>query len=108
QSGHIAALAAVAVISLVTFIVHELETPQPVVDLRVFANRSYTAATGINFIVGTALFAGSFLFSLYCGTVMRYSALDIGLIFLKGSAIQLLLMPLIGRFGGKVDGRILV
>ncbi|WP_163990213.1 DHA2 family efflux MFS transporter permease subunit [Pyxidicoccus caerfyrddinensis] len=108
DSRKITLLAVVAGVALITFIVHELETPQPVVDLRVFANRSYTAATGINFIVGTALFAGSFLFSLYCGTVMRYSALDIGLIFLKGSVIQLFLMPLIGRFGGKVDGRMLV
>ncbi|MFP2912613.1 DHA2 family efflux MFS transporter permease subunit [Pyxidicoccus sp. 3LFB2] len=108
DSLEITLLAVVAGVALITFVVHELETPQPVVDLRVFANRSYTAATGINLIVGTALFAGSFLFSLYCGTVMRYSALDIGLIFLKGSAIQLLLMPLIGRFGGKLDGRVLV
>ncbi|MFP2933696.1 DHA2 family efflux MFS transporter permease subunit [Pyxidicoccus sp. 3LG] len=108
DSQKITLLAVVAGVALITFVVHELETPNPVVDLRVFANRSYAAATGINFIVGTALFGGSFLFSLYCGTVMHYSALDIGLIFLKGSAIQLLLMPLIGRFGSRVDGRVLV
>ncbi|WP_233583538.1 DHA2 family efflux MFS transporter permease subunit [Corallococcus sp. CA053C] len=108
DSRLITLLAVIAGIALVTFVVHELETPSPVVDLRVFSNRSYTAATGVNFLVGTALFSGSFLFSLFCGSVMRYEALDIGLIFLKGSAIQILLMPLIGKFGSKVDGRILV
>ncbi|MBZ4407566.1 DHA2 family efflux MFS transporter permease subunit [Myxococcus sp. XM-1-1-1] len=108
DSMKITVLAVVAGVALITFIVHELETPQPVVDLRVFANRSYAAATGVNFLIGTALFGGSFLFSLFCGTVMRYSALDIGLVFLKGSFIQVLLMPLIGKFGGKVDGRMLV
>ncbi|WP_233595991.1 MULTISPECIES: DHA2 family efflux MFS transporter permease subunit [Corallococcus] len=108
DSKLITLLAVIAGIALVTFVIHELETPSPVVDLRVFANRSYTAATGVNFLVGTALFSGSFLFSLFCGSVMRYEALDIGLIFLKGSAIQILLMPLIGKFGGKVDGRFLV
>ncbi|MBF5042222.1 DHA2 family efflux MFS transporter permease subunit [Aggregicoccus sp. 17bor-14] len=100
--------AAIAAISLITFIVHELEAPHPVVDLRVFANRSYSAATGLNFLTGTALFSASFLFSLYAGTVMRYSALDIGLLFLKGSAIQVAIMPLVGRFGNKVDGRYLI
>jgi DHA2 family multidrug resistance protein len=100
--------AAVAAIALITFIVHELEAEHPVVDLRVFKNRSYSAATGLNFLTGTALFSASFLFSLYAGTVMRYSALDIGLLFLKGSAIQILIMPLVGRFGNKVDGRYLI
>jgi len=108
DSPLIIVLAVVAIIALVTFVVHELEHDHPVVDLRIFANRSYAAATGINFLTGTALFSSTFLFSLYCGAVMHYSALDIGMLFLKGSFIQLLIMPLIGRFGGKFDGRVLV
>jgi DHA2 family multidrug resistance protein len=104
----IMALAATAAVALTTFIAHELETDHPVVDLRAFANRSYTAATGLNFLIGTALFSGGFLFSLYLGTVMRYRALDIGLLFLEGSAIQLALMPMIGKHGSKLDGRKLV
>ncbi len=108
ESTPILILSAIAAISLVTFIVHVLETPHPIVDLRVFKNRSYAASSGLNFLTGTALFSGSFLFSLYAGTVMHYTALDIGLLFLKGSAIQILLMPIIGRFGSKIDGRFLV
>ena len=45
----------------------------------------YTAATALNFLMGTALFAGSFLFSLFCGTILHYEAMDIGLIFLRGA-----------------------
>jgi MFS transporter, DHA2 family, multidrug resistance protein len=108
DSQTITVLAVIAGVALITFIVHELETPSPVVDLRVFANRSYTAATGINLMVGTALFSGTFLFSLFLGSVAHYTALDIGLLFLKGTAIQILIMPLVGRFGGKLDGRIMV
>jgi DHA2 family multidrug resistance protein len=95
----------VALVALVTFVVHEFETPNPVVDFRVFAHRSYAAATAINRLTGMVLFSGSFLFSLYCGVVMRYSALDIGLAFLKGSAIQIVIIPLIGRYGAKLDLR---
>jgi DHA2 family multidrug resistance protein len=101
-------ISAIAVVSLVTFVVHELETDHPVVDLRVFANRSYSAGTGINFLLGIALFSGSYLFSLYCGAVMHYTALDIGKIFLVAGAIQVVLMPLLGKFSGKADGRALV
>lgn len=108
ESATIVVLMVVAAIALITFVVHELETEHPVVDLRVFANRSYAAATGLNFAVGMTLFSASFLFALYCGAVMHYSALDIGMLFLKGSLIQLLLLPLIGRALTRLDTRPLI
>lgn len=108
ESPLIVVLSAVAAVTLVTFVIHELEAEQPVVDLRVFASRSYSAGTGLNFLTGFALFSGSYLFSLYCGTVMRYSALEVGKVFLVAGTASMLMMPLIGRIGGKVDGRILL
>lgn len=108
ESQLIVGLSCTALVALAVFIFHQLETAHPIVDLRVFANRSYAAATGINFLVGVTLFSASFLFALFCGSIMKYKALDIGLIFLKGSFIQVLLMPLIGRFGSRFDGRYLI
>ena len=108
EDTRIVVLACAAAICLVTFVVHELEIEHPVVDFRVFKNVSYSAASALNFLIGTALFAGSFLYSLFCGTILRYEAMDIGLLFLRGSWIQLLIMPLVGRLIGKVDSRALI
>jgi DHA2 family multidrug resistance protein len=108
ESPLIVVLSAVAAVTLVTFVVHELEAEQPVVDLRVFASRSYSAGTGLNFLTGFALFSGSYLFSLYCGTVMRYSALEVGKVFLVAGTASMVMMPIIGRIGNKIDGRILL
>jgi DHA2 family multidrug resistance protein len=105
DSKLILALGAVAAIALVTFVVHELETDNPVVDLRVFRNRSYAAGTGLNFLLGLAVFGAAYLFSLYCGAVMHYQALDIGRVFLLAGASQILLMPLIGKMANRVDPR---
>ncbi len=105
DSPVIIALGLVSAIALTTFVVHELETKNPVVDLRVFANRNYSAATGINLLAGVTLFGSSYLFSIYLGAVMRYSALDIGRVFLAASLVQLVVMPLIGRVSRDVDGR---
>ena len=91
------ALAVVAAISLITFVVHELETAESGRRFPRLQEPELRGGDGLNFLIGTALFGGSFLFSLYCGTVMHYSALDIGLLFLKGSWIQILIMPLVGR-----------
>jgi DHA2 family multidrug resistance protein len=108
DSTRIVVLAAVAAISLVTFVVHELETPHPVVDLRVFKNRTYTGGTGINFLTGLALFGSSYLFSLFCGAVMNYTAIDIGRVFLVAGLVQIILMPLVGRFTQRIDPRIML
>jgi DHA2 family multidrug resistance protein len=105
DSTLILVLGAVAAIALITFIVHELEAPNPVVDLRVFKNRSYAAGTGLNFLLGLAVFGASYLFSLFCGAVMHYQALDIGRIFLLAGASQIFLMPLIGKMANRVDPR---
>jgi DHA2 family multidrug resistance protein len=101
-------LGAVAAVSLITFIVHELETDQPVVDLRVFGQRSYTAGTGLNFLTGFALFAGSYMFSLFAGSVIHYSALDIGKVFLVSGVVSIFVMPLMGKLAPKMDARILL
>ena len=105
DSVPIMVLIGIASVCLITFIVHELETPYPVVDLRVFKNASYSAGTGINFLLGLVLFAGNFLFALYCGTVMHYVALDIGKIFLVAGLIQIVIMPIIGKMVTRVDPR---
>jgi DHA2 family multidrug resistance protein len=104
----IVALATVSAIALCTFIVHELETEHPVLALNLFRSASYSAATAINFLIGVSVFAGSFIFSLYMGSVLRRSALDIGRVFLRGNAVLLLLMPLMGRIVGNVSGRLLI
>jgi DHA2 family multidrug resistance protein len=105
ESPVIVLLSVVAVIALVVFVVHELEAPNPVVDLRVFANRTYAAGTVVNFLTGLALFGSTYLFSLFCGSVMRYSALDIGRVFLVAGLLQVFLMPLVGKMAPKLDGR---
>jgi len=105
DSVRILVLGGVAAIALITFIVHELEHPNPVVDLRVFKNRSYAAATGLNFLLGLAVFGAAYLFSLYCGAVMHYQALDIGRVFLLAGLSQIFLMPVIGKIANRVDAR---
>ncbi|HET9930139.1 MAG TPA: DHA2 family efflux MFS transporter permease subunit, partial [Polyangiaceae bacterium] len=108
DSRLVLALSAVAAIALITFIVHELETEHPVVDLRVFKNTSYAAGTGLNFLTGFALFSGSYMFSLFAGSVIHYSALDIGKVFLVAGTVSVVVMPVMGRLAPRVDGRILL
>jgi DHA2 family multidrug resistance protein len=108
ESTTIVVLGAISITALATFVVHELETEDPVVDLRIFRNPTYAASSAINLLLGLALFSGNFLFALFCGSVLRYSALEIGKVFLVSGSFQMLLMPIVGRFGGRFDPRLLL
>ncbi|KAB8032240.1 DHA2 family efflux MFS transporter permease subunit [Fluviispira multicolorata] len=93
---------------LVTLIFQQLESKKPMINFRVFTEWNYLFCTLINFLLGTVLFGVSFLFSLYCANVMQYSPLNIGLLFLKGTFIQIIVMPLIGKVVKFIDNRYLI
>jgi DHA2 family multidrug resistance protein len=92
----------------VTLVIQQLEAKDPMIDFRVFVNRNYTLTSIVNFLLGTCLFGASFLFSLFCGEILNYAPLDIGLLFLKGCSVQIIMMPLVGFLIPKVDGRLLI
>jgi len=92
----------------VLFVHQELTTEHPVVKLRFFKDAQYTAGTLVNMGLGLALFSSIYLFSLYSGVVLRYSAGDTGQLVLKAAVFQGFFMPLIGRFGSRFDQRVLV
>lgn len=108
ESPRIVCLIVMATASLVTFGVRQMEIAQPIVDLRIFQNRNYTIATLINFFLGTALFSGTYLSSLFSGAVMHYDALTIGMVSLVPGMMQFLLMPVIGQYAPRFDKRLLL
>jgi len=108
ESTSIILCAIIASVSFVGLLIRELTTLHPIIDLRVFKNRNYSLSTGINFLVGFAMFSGSFMFALYCGVVLNYRAVDTGRIFLYAGFLQLFLMPLVGRLAPRIDKRTLL
>lgn len=108
ESNRILFLSVVSVISLVMFVVHELDTPNPIVNLQPLKNPSLAVVTLLFFVSGIALFGSAVLYTLFCGTVMRYAAIDIGLLSLKAAWIQIpasVIAPLLAR---RIDPRRLV
>jgi DHA2 family multidrug resistance protein len=90
------------------FIERELSTPHPVVNLRFFAGRQYALSTAINMGLGLALFGGLYLFSLYCGVVLNYTALQSGTVIFYAAILQMATMPIVGKIASVVDRRLLL
>jgi len=98
NSNLIVILATISAIALVTFVFVELQAKHPVVDLRVFADRTFTMGNTIMFIVFFALFGSIVMLPLYLQKLMGYTALWAGLVLGPGGIASMLIMPVAGGF----------
>jgi DHA2 family multidrug resistance protein len=98
-------LAVVSAVSLVLFLWHELETAQPVVDLRVFRNRTYAAGVLLITNVGFVLYGSLVLLPIFLQTLLGYPSLQAGIALSPRGVGSFLAMPVVGILLGRVDAR---
>ena len=104
----ILALAVVAAISGPAFIWRSLTYFNPIVELRAFANRNFTVGFIMTFIVGAALFGGTFLLPLFLGRVLDYSPSEVGTTMVVSGLAMFATAPFAGRLVRKLDLRLLM
>src|SRR5262249_38930435 len=105
ESRFMVMLALIAVVSLVTFIIHEWRTKNPVVDLRVFQNRTYSTGVVLITLVGFVLYGSLVLLPLLLQTLLGYPSLQAGLAMAPRGVGAFIGMPLIGFMIGRFDPR---
>lgn len=84
-------------VALVIFIVHELRTPSPLVDVRLFRSAAFASAALASLLALFSIVGAMFLLSLYLGAVQGLTGLELAsrIIFVPGVAA--LASPLVGR-----------
>lgn len=108
NSGEIVVLTVVSAIALSALIIWELTDENPVVDISLFKSRNFSVGclcTSLAFLI----YLGSVvLIPLLLQQVYGYTATWAGLAAAPVGLFPILLSPIIGRFGYKIDMRILV
>jgi len=105
HSDYILALFATAIAGTVAFVIWELTTPQPLVNLRVFLSVQFTSAAAVACIVGAALFGTTYLVPLFVQTVQHYTPLAAGLLLMPAGLILGLFMPIGGYLSDRLPAR---
>ena len=108
NSTEIVVLTIIAAVGLITLIIWELTDDNPVVDVSLFKSRNFTVgcvSTSLAFLVysGTVV-----LIPLLLQQVYNYTATWAGLAAAPVGLLPILLAPIIGKFGNKIDMRILI
>ena len=96
DSPFIVRLAVVAAVSLVAVVVWELRHPAPIINLRLFRDRNFTAASVCVFCAFGVLYGSNVLLPQMLQTLMGYSALNAGLVLSPAGFVTMLEMPVIG------------
>jgi DHA2 family multidrug resistance protein len=104
-STMIATLAMISVVALVALVIYELRTPHPIVDLRLFKDRSYSVGVFLMTVVGFALYGSLVLLPLMLQTLFGYSSLAAGEAMAPRGVGSLFMMPLVGVMTAYIDPR---
>ena len=105
SSRMITALVVISAVTLVTLIIHQLTTDDPVVDLRVFKERSYAVGVFLMTVLGFVLYGSLVLLPIMLQTVFGYPSLQAGIAMAPRGIGSFFMMPLTGLMTGRVDAR---
>ncbi|GAB3157265.1 MDR family MFS transporter [Micromonospora sonneratiae] len=96
-SPQILGLAALAVIGLVAFGFVERRVAEPILPLKLFANRNFALIAAIGFLLGFAMFGAMNFLPLFQQTVQGASATNSGLLLLPVMISSLVVSIIVGR-----------
>ncbi|OWO93516.1 EmrB/QacA family drug resistance transporter [Rhizobium esperanzae] len=107
-SDFILRLAVVAAVSLTLFIVIELRTAHPLLNLRLLLRRNFGFGIVANFLLGIALYGSVFVLPIYLTRIQGYNSEQIGMVLAWTGIPQLLLIPMVPRLMKRFDVRLLI
>jgi DHA2 family multidrug resistance protein len=108
DSRLILALTAIGVLGLVGFVIRELRTAEPIVNLRVLHNRTFALGTIFTTVVMFGMYGTYILIPLFCQQISGYTPMLAGLVLSIQSFGTLISIMFAGRLFNKVDPRLMV
>jgi EmrB/QacA subfamily drug resistance transporter len=101
----VAAPLAAGALLVAAFVGWELRTREPMVPMRFFRGRSFSAANATSLLMSFGMFGAIFLLAQFFQIVQHYSPLQAGLRTLPWTAMPILVAPLAGILSDRIGSR---
>ena len=101
-------LAVIAAIALTLFVIIELTSTKPLLNLRLLFRRNFGFGVLANFLLGVALYGSVYILPVYLSRIQGYNSEQIGMVLAWTGLPQLVLIPLVPRLMKRVDPRIVI
>ncbi|MDA8099580.1 MAG: MDR family MFS transporter [Nitrospiraceae bacterium] len=93
----------ISLVSLTVLIINEYYSENPIVNLKLFKDRTFTSGATVMFFVFLNLFGSIVLLPVFLQMLMGYTSFYAGLVLGPGGIATMLAMPIVGKFIGKVN-----
>jgi EmrB/QacA subfamily drug resistance transporter len=104
-SPQIVGALAAGVALLAGFVAWELRARAPMLPMRFFRERAFSAANGASLFMYFGMFGSIFLLTQFFQTAQGYSAFESGLRVLPWTAMPMLVAPIAGALSDRIGGR---
>ena len=94
-----------AAVLLVAFVAWEARTSNPMLPLRFFRNRAFSAANVVSLLMSFGLFGSIFLLAQFFQVVQGYSPLEAGLRTLPWTMMPIFVAPIAGVLSDRIGAR---
>lgn len=108
NNSFIVGLLLTTVIGFIAFVIWELTDPTPIVNLRIFANRSFTVSMVVIALSYGAMFGAVVLVPLWLQNIMGYTATLAGYNTAFAGVVSVIVAPITTKLMTKYDHRLLV
>jgi DHA2 family multidrug resistance protein len=95
-------------VTLMFFVLWELTSRNPVMDLRMFKNPNFAVAAAMIFVFGLEVYGIVVLTPQFVQAFMGYNAELAGLTQAPGSALTIVLLPVVGKLVRRIEARWLI
>lgn len=107
QSTQIVVLSLVALVALTVFLIWELTDRDPIVDLKLFRHRNFTAGTIAMVLAYSAFFSVGLLVPLWLQRNLGYTPIWAGFATAPIGILPILLTPFVGKYAMRFDLRMI-
>ncbi|MGA7524290.1 MAG: DHA2 family efflux MFS transporter permease subunit [Acidobacteriaceae bacterium] len=104
----IVACAFLAGIGLIAFLWRELTTQHPIIDLSLYRSRNFSMTQLVMLVIGAALYSTTVMIPQFLQEIMGYTATEAGMVLSLGGLVLIVLLPIVGFIGQKVDPRAMI
>ncbi len=105
RSPYIISLFTISALSLISFVVYELNNREPLLELRILKNYKFSLSLSLQAISSIALFGGIFLIPIYLQNMRGLTAIQTGLLMLPSSLATAISMPVSGKIFDKYGAK---
>ena len=107
-SRFIITCAIVAGCGLIAFLYRELTTEHPILDLSLYRKRNFAMTQIVMVVIGAALYSTTVMIPQFLQEMLGYTATEAGLALSAGGLVLILMFPIVGYLGQKIDPRLMI